>query len=99
MQRYTGTFAYEPGTQWVDERYPNGVPMGIVYVFNGELASFQCPCGCKEHIHLKVDPDEGHPRWALNVDDNGLVSLSPSIHWVCGCRSHFFITNGRILWV
>lgn len=56
-----------------------------------------CPCGCKEVIHLNLLP-EGRPKWAHRLDKNGAISITPSIWRNTGCKSHFFLTAGRICW-
>jgi len=58
----------------------------------------RCPCGCDQIIELMVIP-EAMPRWDLSLDDKCRPSLSPSIWLKSGCRSHFWLTNGKILWV
>jgi Family of unknown function (DUF6527) len=56
-----------------------------------------CPCGCGYVIELLVIP-EAKPRWDLNVDAKGRPSLSPSVWLQKGCRSHFWLHEGRIKW-
>lgn len=60
-------------------------------------ATFICPCGCKEVIALSLIKDD-RPRWRAREHPNGTVSLSPSIWRMKGCRSHFFINHGRVIW-
>ena len=60
-------------------------------------ASLICPCGCGEIIRLSLLPDD-RPGWRAEVNAGGLVTLHPSIWRVRGCRSHFFIREGRVLW-
>jgi hypothetical protein len=59
---------------------------------------FLCPCGCGETIELLL-PAFIKPHWALTVDDIGRPTLTPSIWRKEGCRSHFFVKGGRIIWV
>jgi hypothetical protein len=39
-----------------------------------------------------------NPRWHARLHVDRTVTLSPSIWRTKGCRSHFFIRGGRILW-
>ena len=57
----------------------------------------QCPCGCGRTIELLVI-DEAMPRWNYSVDSDGHPSLHPSVWLNNGCRSHFWLKNGRINW-
>jgi len=57
-----------------------------------------CPCGCKQRIELPLIR-EASPRWRLEVDKNNNPTLSPSIWLNSGCRSHFFVRAGRVIWV
>ena len=59
---------------------------------------FLCPCGCGETIELLL-PRFVSPRWSLVVDDIGRPTLSPSVWRNEGCRSHFFVKRGRVVWV
>lgn len=60
-------------------------------------AAMLCPCGCREILHLSLLPDD-RPRWACTEHDDGTVSLHPSVCRVRGCRSHFVLQRGEILW-
>lgn len=57
----------------------------------------RCPCGCKQVIELLLIPDV-KPRWELQVNSSGQATLHPSIWLQTGCRSHFWLREGRILW-
>jgi hypothetical protein len=56
-----------------------------------------CPCGCGQKIELLVIP-EAKPRWDLQTDAKGRPSLRPSVWLQRGCRSHFWLRNGRVEW-
>ncbi|MDF0584179.1 DUF6527 family protein [Bradyrhizobium yuanmingense] len=58
---------------------------------------FRCPCGCGHAIELLVIP-EARPRWAISTDSEGYPTLSPSVWRNQGCRSHFWVRGGRIIW-
>nr|WP_244859784.1 DUF6527 family protein [Nitrosospira sp. NRS527] len=57
-----------------------------------------CPCGCKQKIELPLIR-EASPRWKLEVNQHGNPTISPSIWLNTGCRSHFFVRAGKIIWV
>jgi hypothetical protein len=38
------------------------------------------------------------PRWDIALDKKGRVSLHPSVWRRIGCRSHFLVRAGRIVW-
>nr|WP_081092656.1 DUF6527 family protein [Cupriavidus metallidurans] len=58
----------------------------------------RCPCGCGQRIELPL-LDEANPHWRLRIDKEGRPTLSPSIWLRDGCRSHFFVRAGRVIWV
>src|SRR5690348_3115508 len=41
-------------------------------------AAMKCPCGCRATIQLSLVPND-RPRWRAQVEDNGIVSLFPSV--------------------
>lgn len=57
----------------------------------------RCPCGCGHAIQLATF-DVARPRWDITVDRNGRPSLHPSVDMKKGCRSHFWVRGGRIIW-
>lgn len=60
--------------------------------------AFRCPCGCGQRIELALI-EEAVPRWSLKLDKQGCPSLHPSVWLREGCRSHFFLRDGKIIWV
>ena len=60
-------------------------------------ASLICPCGCDAIIRLSL-LDNDRPHWAVKVTNSGMVTFHPSIWRVRGCRSHFRIREGRVIW-
>jgi hypothetical protein len=60
-------------------------------------AALLCPCGCGEVIQLSLLPDDS-PSWSVSLDRDGLPTLSPSVWRTKGCRSHFFLKQGSIVW-
>lgn len=84
-----------------DSNEPAVVKDNTVYVI-GENSfvwylMLRCPCGCGEIIKLNTQEDT-YPSWQLQSRSK-LCSITPSIWRVVGCKSHFWLTNGKIKWV
>lgn len=60
------------------------------------LAAMKCPCGCGDLIQLSLS-ENSHPRWRLAGTDTQ-PTLFPSINRTVGCKSHFHLRNGSVLW-
>ena len=60
-------------------------------------AAMLCPCDCGATLHMSLHK-EGTPRWKATPHRDGTISLSPSVWRKIGCRSHFIVRNGRIIW-
>jgi hypothetical protein len=57
----------------------------------------RCPCGCGERLEMMLL--EGvKPRWDVILDGHGRVSLHPSVWLQSGCRSHFWVRKGKVIW-
>jgi hypothetical protein len=85
---------------FVDED-PEQVEAGKIYVI-GEgghpwYAAMACPCGCGETIKLAMI-EGSRPRWSFVRHWDETVSLKPSVWRKVGCKSHFWIRDGRIHW-
>lgn len=61
------------------------------------MAAMVCPCGCGDLIQLATNPT-GRPRWIVKLEKGKVVTLHPSVHRRVGCKSHFFLRNGKIIW-
>lgn len=59
---------------------------------------FICPCGCHRKIELLLIKD-ADPHWRMTIDSKGRPTLYPSIWLKDGCRSHFWVKKGKIVWV
>lgn len=57
---------------------------------------FRCPCGCGALIELLV-VEGARPRWDVLIQRNR-PTLKPSVWRNVGCRSHFWVRDGRIIW-
>ncbi len=84
----------------VDEQ-PDPLDSGICYLIGEDsdwwFAAFACPCGCRAEIVLNLLPTT-RPRWRVEVGDDHLATIAPSINRHVGCKSHFFIREGSVLW-
>jgi hypothetical protein len=60
-------------------------------------ACLLCPCGCGDRIQLSLNPSR-RPRWLVRIDWLERPTVEPSIHQLDGCRSHFWIRSGQIIW-
>lgn len=58
--------------------------------------AYKCTCGCSREVWLPLNIDQ-HPSWNLEIN-NGLVTISPSILELSGCKSHYFIRNSEVRW-
>jgi hypothetical protein len=82
------------------EELPESLQSRRLYLLGADApwsAAFVCPCGCREVIHVSLLQDDS-PRWTISFDRDGYPSLSPSVWRTKGCRSHFFLRSGAIVW-
>ncbi|WP_367279606.1 DUF6527 family protein [Ulvibacterium sp.] len=79
---------------------PDNSVRRIIYVIGSKgnqwLLYFRCPCGCKKEIYLNLMQEES-PRWQFLLRRNK-INIAPSIHRLKGCKSHFWIVKGRVVW-
>lgn len=83
------------------EELPDVLDSKCIYVV-GEgsynwFTAMICPCGCGETLYMSLLPDDS-PRWDITMHRDGTVSLYPSVWRKKGCKSHFFLRNGYIIW-
>lgn len=55
-----------------------------------------CPCGCDSLLHMNLIEDYD-PYWTYKMD-NDLITVTPSVDRTVGCKSHFFIKSGKLIW-
>jgi hypothetical protein len=58
----------------------------------------RCPCGCDQPVELPLIR-EARPRWSLRVNKAGYPTLAPSIWRREGCRAHYFVRDGKVVWI
>lgn len=80
---------------------PKKISSKKIYLLKDEkevwLAIMKCPCGCGNLIELNLLNDF-KPTWKIFIDSNKKITLSPSIWRTDGCKSHFWMKKGRIVW-
>lgn len=55
-----------------------------------------CACGCGRRVVLPIKP----AGWQMTVGNDGGVSIFPSVgNREFGCRSHYLIRDGRVVWL
>lgn len=82
------------------EELPERLQESRLYVIGTDkpwCAALLCPCGCGDVIQLSLLPTDS-PSWKISYDRVGLPTLSPSVWRTRGCRSHFFLRRGLIVW-
>jgi len=93
---------FTPGYKclWVDD-IPDKIKRNIIYIVgmksNPWVLVFTCPCGCRNLVYLNLLPGS-YPRWTYKISFSNRVSISPSVKRISGCKSHFHIKKGRIIW-
>jgi hypothetical protein len=93
--RFRGKYYYSEG-----EELPDDVGKKEIFIGgklkNNWVVVMRCPCGCGDKIYLNTLRSE-RPYWKIIYKRKG-VSISPSIWRTRNCKSHFFVTNGKIIW-
>ena len=62
--------------------------------------TYHCPCGCGEFCQIPVilNGPKVNPRWQVTVDGQNRITLYPSVNHLDGCKSHYFITENKVVW-
>jgi hypothetical protein len=82
------------------EELPASLKSRTLYVLGSPKpwsVALLCPCGCQKTIQLSLLENDS-PSWQLRLGPKGQPTLEPSIWRTNGCRSHFFMRNGKIVW-
>ena len=88
---YKSVFVQDP-----PEDFGNKTVYIVGHPGNAWMLSFQCPCGCKNIIQLNL-LKEANPRWTFRIIYNK-IDIVPSIWRTTGCKSHFIIRRGKVIW-
>lgn len=72
---------------------------GVLYVSRKyEIAIHLCACGCKTQTVTPIATVAGVSGWSLTEGPNG-PTLRPSIgNQQFPCKSHYWVTDGAIVW-
>lgn len=71
---------------------PQDIESGVVYHSDSEkIAWFRCPCGCNDRLALNLA--NGKPAWTISG-----TTIKPSVQRTIGCKSHFNIVDGKVVW-
>lgn len=78
------------------DRIPSDIEQGKLYVSREcKVAIHLCACGCGEKVITPIDKQ----GWIF-ADNDGKPTLSPSIgNFEFPCKSHYFVSDGKIIWV
>lgn len=74
---------------------PKELKPGVLYVSEEfDIAIHLCACGCGSKVRTPLGPTE----WLVMETKRG-PSLRPSVgNWQQACQSHYWISNGKVLW-
>jgi len=80
---------------------PADILEGCMYVNRRQgHITLHCPCGCGEIIHIPFRLEDEHREnipWTMEEHD-GRCTLRPSVQMKDGCKSHYHITDNRVVW-
>jgi hypothetical protein len=78
------------------ESFPEPLEDGYLYISRRfRSAAHNCCCGCGREVVTALKP----ASWTLTEEDDGTVSLWPSIgNWSYPCRSHYVIRQNKVCW-
>ena len=83
------------------EELPDNLKENTLYLIGEQneywMAALMCPCKCNEIIKLNLLPD-ADPSWKVVVNSDNSPTINPSIWRIKGCRSHFILKRGKIIW-
>lgn len=76
-----------------------GAPDAVVVVrrHRARAVLFKCPDGCGDVLVINVDASAGR-AWRLREEENGSVTLMPSVWRSSGCCAHFILWRSRVWW-
>jgi hypothetical protein len=80
---------------------PETLDASVVYVL-GEgdhrwFVAMVCPCGCGATLEMSLLND-AKPKWRMVEHHDGTISIQPSVWRKVGCKSHFFLRRGLVVW-
>lgn len=97
VDKRTHRYDYE----FIDD-VPDEVRAGVIYLVQNQGYCWQsvmdCPCGCKSVLFMN-HVEDFNPSWSHQINENNLITLYPSVDRMVDCKSHFWVTDGKIIWV
>ena len=87
-------------TEFLEELPKQLDPKKVYVLGEGDhrwIVAMVCPCGCGATLEMSVLAD-AKPRWRLIEHADRTATLQPSVWRRVGCRSHFFLRRGRVVW-
>lgn len=100
-----GSFKQEPQQQKFKVKFVEDPPIllnnYVIYIV-GENSQhwfmlYNCPCGCQKKVYLNLLKD-ANPCWRFYLNKKRQVTIAPSVWKKDGCRSHYFIRRGKVIW-
>ena len=80
---------------------PDVFEKNTIYIIGEEeyywCIAMLCPCGCNAVIQLNL-LSQVRPRWSFSHNRSATITIMPSVWRNTGCKSHFYVRNGRITW-
>lgn len=84
-----------------DDSLPAQLPVWNLILARDEgedwSVGMRCPCGCGERLEMMLLKNV-RPHWQISINERGHPSLHPSVWLAEGCRSHFWLRNGKVVW-
>jgi len=85
----------------VEGTFPKPLKANLLYILTEDGQPWQaamiCPCGCGATLDMNLLTDE-RPCWRYSANKRGGASLHPSVWRKIGCKSHFWLRDGKISW-
>lgn len=84
------------------DRIPDTLKSGLFYISEECGTSCHlCPCGCGEAVYLNFPEKEINGKvYGWNMTRNmSNITFRPSVGNTFKCRSHYYITNNKIVWI
>lgn len=78
---------------------PEVIEPGKLYIAKEfHTAVHLCPCGCGHQVVIRLGDENKKDaiEWSLS-DNNGIISISPSIEIQGNCRSHYYIRENKFI--
>jgi len=78
------------------EEEPDKLEGDIIYIRANFALVMICPCGCGEKLYMNLNKASLNAKWDFKIEDK--ITIIPSINRTVGCKSHFWVKNGKVEW-